>query len=77
VLLARGADHLLLFVDTPPTGAAALDGARALFTNWEAATPGYHLVERDPGALPAEFLWRVVAADTIVPFTPPPSAIAY
>lgn len=77
VLLARAASHLLLFVERPPDDPVALQEARALLTNWEVATPGYHLLEVEPGALPGEFLWRVVRSDTLIPFTAATGGLAY
>lgn len=69
-LLARAAQQVLLFVAQPATGAAALDGADALLTDWEDAGPGYHLVALDAAVTPPDFAGHVIAPDTFVVFAP-------
>ncbi|MEP6654216.1 MAG: hypothetical protein ABJA82_12705 [Myxococcales bacterium] len=69
-LLARTAQHLLLFVAQPASQPAALDGADALLTNWEDAGPGYHVVELDPAVTPPDFAGHVVPPETFVRFYP-------
>jgi len=69
-LLARTAQHLLLFVAKPAAQPAALDSAGSLLTNWEDAGPGYHVVELDPGVAPPDFVGHVVTPETFVVFYP-------
>jgi hypothetical protein len=53
-LLARSNDSALLFVRDAPVDADALNAAGVIVTNWNEASPGYHLVRLDnPPAAPA------------------------
>jgi hypothetical protein len=76
-LLATSDDHALLFVQQPPDHPAALDGADALLTNWEAADANYHVVELDTTVAKPDLSGRVVANDTHVFFTAPVAGAAF
>jgi len=70
LLLARTAQHLLLFVDQPAENPTALDGADTLLTDWEDAGPGYHVIELDPAVPPPDFSGHVTSPDTFLVFFP-------
>lgn len=74
-LLARTAQHMLLFVAQPAADPAALDGADALLTDWEEAGPGYHVIELDPAVPPPDFAGHVTAPDTFAVFSPAEKAV--
>ena len=70
-LLARAEEQILLFVQRAPADPAALDGAGAILTNWNAAYPGYHIVAVDPTVAPPDLSGHVVDNTTPVVFVPP------
>jgi hypothetical protein len=74
-LLARADGQMVLFVESPPADPSALDGADTLITNWEAATPGYHLLALDTSVTPPDFSGRVVSTQMPVVFVPSSTAV--
>jgi len=69
-LLARTDQQLLLFVAQPVADPVALDGAGMLLTDWEDATPGYHVIDLDPAVAAPDFAGRVTAPDRFLVFSP-------
>ena len=69
-LLARAEEHVLLYVQSVPANPSGLDGTGSILTNWEAASPGYHLVATDPAVVPPGVSGQVVDNDTRVIFEP-------
>lgn len=67
-LVARG-DRAVLYVEQPPEYPAESNGK--LFANWEAATPGYHLVDLQGSASAASSTTpgQIVSNDAEVLFT--------
>jgi hypothetical protein len=70
-LIALAGLQALLFVETPPSDARALDAAHAFLPNWELAGRGYHLVQLDGSATMPDSSAHVVAPTTRLVFTAP------
>jgi len=70
-LLARAEEHVLLYVQSVPADPSGLDATGSILTNWEAASPGYHLVATDPATVPPGVSGQVVDNGTRVIFEPP------
>lgn len=71
-LLARAEEQVLLFVQHAPHDPVQLDRSGSILTNWEEASPGYHVVVTDPAVAPPNLSGRVVDNSTRVVFEPPP-----
>jgi hypothetical protein len=76
-LLATSTDFALLFVERPPDDPGAADGPDSLIDNWEAATPGYHVVALDPMVPKPDLAGHVVSNDSLVIFTTPIAGAAF
>jgi hypothetical protein len=76
-LLATSVDFALLFVQQPPDDPGAIAGTGALLTNWEAATPGYHVVALDPTVTKPDLSGQVLASTARVIFIAPASGAAF
>lgn len=68
--LARADGQMVLYIQTAPPDPAALDGADTLIADWEAASPGYHLLALDGSVSLPDFSGQVVSIDTPVVFVP-------
>jgi hypothetical protein len=70
-LLARSNDSALLFVHETLADPEALNTARLIVTNWDQASPGYHLVRLDDPSTAPSFPGHIVTNEAPAIFVAP------